>query len=88
MKKNNLPKTDSIQSLAAFWDTHDLTDFEGDLEDVAKPVFVRGTRIAEIKIPLKSREARAVERMAQAKGLSREELVRGWVLKQIARSSN
>jgi hypothetical protein len=88
MKKNNLPKTDSIQKLAEFWDSHDLTDFEDDLEDVAKPVFVRGVRVAEIKIPLKSGEAKAVERIAQAKGLSREELVRGWVLKQIARSSN
>ena len=28
MKKAKLPKTDSIQKLAEFWDTHDLTEFE------------------------------------------------------------
>jgi len=28
MKTRKLPRTDSIQKLAKFWDTHDLTDFE------------------------------------------------------------
>ena len=35
MKKTKIPKTDSIQELARFWDTHDLTDFEGELVEVA-----------------------------------------------------
>ena len=26
MKKSKLPKTDSIQKLAEFWDAHDLTE--------------------------------------------------------------
>jgi hypothetical protein len=55
MKKSKLPKTDSIQELAEFWDTHDLTDFEEELEEVAEPVFVRGTAI---KVPLESRQAK------------------------------
>ena len=41
MKKPKLPKTDSIQELARFWDAHDLTDFEDELEEVKEPVFVR-----------------------------------------------
>jgi hypothetical protein len=58
MKKSKLPKTDSIQELAEFWDAHDLTDFEEELEEVAEPVFVRG---AAIKVPriLRSRSGRA-----------------------------
>jgi predicted DNA binding CopG/RHH family protein len=82
MKKAKLPKTDSIQKLAEFWDTHDLTDFEEELQEVAEPVFVRGTAI---KLPLESREVEAVEKMAQAKGVSREELIRAWVLQNLAR---
>ena len=39
--KNQLPKTDSIDELAEFWDTHDLTDFEEELEEVPEPVFIR-----------------------------------------------
>ena len=41
MKKSKLPKTDSIEILARFWATHDLTDFDDKLEEVAEPVFVR-----------------------------------------------
>jgi predicted DNA binding CopG/RHH family protein len=85
MKKSKLPKADSIQELAEFWDTHDLTDFEDELEEVAEPVFVRGTAI---KVPLESREVKAVEQMAQAKGVSREELIRAWVLQKLARRNN
>jgi hypothetical protein len=39
MKTPHLPKTDSIQELAHFWDKHDLTDFEDELEEVTEPVF-------------------------------------------------
>ena len=85
MKKSKLPNTDSIQELAEFWDTHDLTDFEEELEEVAKPVFVRG---GAIKVPLESREVEAIEQIAQAKGVSREELIRAWVLQKLARRNN
>ena len=85
MKKSKLPKTDSIQELAQFWDTHDLTDFEDELEEVAEPVFVRGSAI---KVHLKSREVKAVQKIAQAKGLSPERLIRAWVLQQLSRRNN
>jgi CopG antitoxin of type II toxin-antitoxin system len=85
MKKSGLPKTDSIKKLAEFWDSHDLTDFEDELEEVAEPVFVRSTAI---KVPLETHEAATVERMAQAKGVSPEELVRTWVLQKVARRNN
>jgi hypothetical protein len=81
MKKSRLPRTDSIKKLAAFWDSHDLTDFEDELEVVTEPVFVRSTAI---KVPLETHEAQAVERLAQAKGVSREQLVRTWVLQKVA----
>jgi predicted DNA binding CopG/RHH family protein len=82
MKQSKLPETDSIQKLAEFWDSHDLTDYEDELEEVGEPVFVRG---AAIKVPLESREVEAVEQMAQAKGISREELIRVWVQQKLTR---
>lgn len=39
MNRSNIPQTDSIQELADFWDTHDLTDFEDELEEVYEVVF-------------------------------------------------
>ena len=85
MKKPKMPSTDSIQELAEFWDTHDSTDFEDEFEEVTEPVFVRG---AAIKVPLDVREVEGVEQMAQAKGVSREELIRAWVLQKLARRNN
>ncbi len=81
MKNSKLPKTDSIHELAEFWDTHDLTDFEDELEEVAEPVFLRDI---PIKVHLAADEAEAVQKMAQAKGVSREELIRAWVLQKLA----
>jgi hypothetical protein len=33
MNKSELPRTDSIDELARFWDIHSLTDFEDELEE-------------------------------------------------------
>lgn len=84
MNDQKLPQTDSIQELAQFWDTHDLTDFEGELEEVAETVFAPRTAI---HIDLESTEADAVRKIAEAKGIAEEELIRGWVREKIGASS-
>jgi hypothetical protein len=80
MKTESLPQTDSIQELAQFWDTHDVTDFEDELEEVIEPVFERRTVIA---LDLESEEAEAVKKLAQSKGVADAELIRGWVREKI-----
>jgi len=44
MKRPSLLQTDAIESLAQFWDRHDLTDFEDELEEVKDAVFARSSR--------------------------------------------
>ena len=46
MKKLSMPDTRSasVQELAEFWDTHDLTDFQDQLEQDKGPTFVRKRR--------------------------------------------
>ena len=80
MKTESLPQTDSIQELAQFWDTHDVTDFEDELEEITEPVFERRTVIA---LDLESEEAEAFKRLAQSKGVADAELIRGWVREKI-----
>lgn len=41
MKPQMIPNTDSIDELARFWDTHDVTEFEDQLEEVTETVFER-----------------------------------------------
>ena len=36
MNQTSILQTDSIQELADFWDTHDLTNFEDELEEVTE----------------------------------------------------
>ena len=75
-----LPQTDSIQELAEFWDTHDVTDFEDELEEVGERVFERD---ADVTVHLETDDARALRAIAQSRGVADSELVREWVLERI-----
>ena len=76
----HLPQTDSIQELAEFWDTHDVTDFEDELEEVGERVFERD---ADVTVHLETDDARALRAIAQSRGVADSELVREWVLERI-----
>ena len=54
-----IPQMNSIQELARFWDRHDLTDFEDELEEVPEPVFERPTMV---QVPC---EVKAVKKIAR-----------------------
>ncbi len=80
MMKEPLPQTDSIEVLALFWDTHDLTDFASVLEEVTEPLFERGIVLA---IRLSSQEAQAVKKIAKAKGMADTDLIHEWVREKL-----
>ncbi|MEP7342456.1 MAG: CopG family antitoxin [Acidobacteriota bacterium] len=80
MKATTLPETDSIQELAQFWDTHDLTDFEERLEIVTPSVFERE---ATIEVHLAAPEVETVEELAKSKGMQSADLIREWVLEKL-----
>jgi predicted DNA binding CopG/RHH family protein len=86
MKGQRLPDTDSIQELARFWDTHDLTDFEPDLEEVGEPVFVR-SKGASLSVELPRREIQRVKQMAKSKGVKEATMLREWILERLHESS-
>lgn len=75
MRNQKLPQTDSIKELANFWDSHDLTDFEDELEEVIEPVFERKKELT-MKVQMRPSEIKAVKKIADSKGLKSEELVR------------
>ncbi|MDE0086424.1 MAG: CopG family antitoxin, partial [Candidatus Poribacteria bacterium] len=67
MNHTKIPQTDSIQELAEFWDTHDLTDFEDELEEVSEPVFDNS-----VSVQLESKELEIIETLAKSRGISPE----------------
>ena len=86
MNSPKLPGTDSIEQLAAFWDSHDLTDFEHELEEAPETIFVRTPRKC-LTIELKPSEARELENVARAQGIAAEIVLRRWILDRLHRNS-
>jgi len=81
MSTKRLPKTDSIEELAEFWDKHDLTDFENELEEVQGSVF--NSDDAAITVHLQSHEAESLRQLAASRGMAETDLIRSWVLEKI-----
>lgn len=77
-----IPTTDSIQELAAFWQHHDLTDFEDELEEVSGPVFRRAHVVG---VPLTEDERQAIRDAAASRGIDESALIREWVKEKLRR---
>ncbi len=86
MRRQKLPNTDSIEELARFWDAHDLTDFEEELEEAAEPVFVRA-KGASLSIDLQATEAQHLKKIARSKGVKETTVLRQWILERLHESS-
>ncbi|MCB0065345.1 MAG: hypothetical protein KDE19_24640 [Caldilineaceae bacterium] len=84
-KEEHIPQTDSIEELAAFWQSHDVTDFEDELEEVTTPVFVReqvaGNASVQIELPVK--EFAALQRIAEEQHKDYQALAQSWVLEKL-----
>ena len=76
-----IPDTDSIRELAEFWDSHDVTDFEDQLEEVAEPAFARTDD--GVTVPLSGAERTAVRKIAAARGVEEADLIREWVQEKL-----
>jgi len=83
MKSKKIPQTDSIRELARFWDIHDLTDFEDQLEEVTEPVFRRET-VVRIRLP--QNEFETIKEIAKSRGVECTELIRQWVSEKVEAS--
>jgi predicted DNA binding CopG/RHH family protein len=80
MKKQQLLQTDSIEELARFWDTHDLTEFEDQLEEVTEPVFDWETAVT---IRLQPQEVKVIRKVAALRGVPETDLIYQWVREKL-----
>jgi CopG antitoxin of type II toxin-antitoxin system len=87
IRRKGLPNTDSVEELAAFWDSHDVTDFADDLEEVNEPVFGRARR-KSLSIDLQAAEAQHLRQIARSKGLKETAVVRQWILQRLQQFSS
>ena len=84
--RQRLPNTDSIEELAKFWDSHDLTDFEDHLEEAGEAVFVRA-KGTSLSIDLQPTQAQKLNRIARSKGVNDTTVVRQWIVYRLQKSS-
>lgn len=77
-----IPKTDSINELAAFWDTQDVTEFSDELVEVSEPLFARRP-MAGVTVPLTPEEMKALRDIASSQGVDQTALVRAWVQEKL-----
>jgi ATP-dependent DNA ligase len=77
-----IPRTDSVQELARFWDTHDVTEFEDELQEVPEPVFDREAQTI-IHVRLNHDQTDALHRIAQSKGMKDADLLKEWVSEKL-----
>ena len=79
---SKMPQTDSVTELAHFWDAHDLTEFNDEIEEVKTSVFERGSQNV-LRVTLPPNEAAALHRAAESRGLGDTELVREWLSEKL-----
>ena len=78
--KTSISRAKSYNKIAEFWDTHDITDFEDLLEEVAEPVFRRGKKI---HVHLEQDEFESVEKLARQRGLKKDDLIHEWIREKL-----
>lgn len=83
MKTNLIPETDSIEELARFWDEHELTDFDSDLEEVPEPVFGHRNNEAVVQVQLSWQEMERLQSLASQRGVAYTELIQEWVQEKL-----
>ncbi len=82
MTSPRIPTTDSIDELARFWDKHDLTEFEDELEEVPTQVFSR-RKETTVAVALTAKEVKVLRRLADAEGINESKLVQEWVRERL-----
>ena len=80
IRSKKIPKTDSIGELARFWDRHDITDFEDELEEMTVPIFQQETLV---RIRLPQNEFETIKEIAKSRGVEYPELIRQWVSEKV-----
>jgi len=77
----SIPAFTSYEEEAAFWDSHDFTDFK----DETRPVKVRATRGLSdpVQVRFDTETNRELEAQARTRGVKKSTLIRMWVLERL-----
>jgi hypothetical protein len=81
--KSPIPQTDSIDELAEFWQSPEVTDFSDELEEVEPSVFGCDAATGVVLVRLSSDERSSLRKFAASQGVEEAVLVRQWVREKL-----
>jgi len=92
MKKKNrtdykIPKFSSVKEEAKFWDTHSVTDFEDELDDVAIVVELLKPRNETLVVRVQKTIKDRMERVAAKRGVTVSTLARIWFSEKLRQTA-
>lgn len=82
-KKSRIPDFKNIEEEAKFWDTHDITDFEDELEDVDIVFDLEKPRDEVLVVRLQKSLKQRLDKIAKNKGLNISTLARMWLIEKL-----
>ena len=82
----SIPAFNSYEEEAAFWDTHDFTDFQQE----TTPVTVQSTRglSANVQVRFDPETDHELEALARERGMKKATLIRMWILERLNQDKN
>lgn len=86
MKKkgiSRIPKFKSLEEEANFWDTHSVTDFEDELEDVKIVVELAKPRDETLVLRVQKSIKENLARIARKRGINTSTLARIWLMEKL-----
>ena len=84
MKKSKIPEFKTIKEEAAFWDTHDVTDFIEEMDLVSGAYLPQaGERKTVMTIRIAPSLKERVEQVARSYDISTSSLVRMWIVDKL-----
>lgn len=81
---NRIPRFDTVNEEAAFWETHSLTEFADELEVVTDVKFVRAAPESQVMVHLGRDTLQALSREARNRGIHASALAEEWILERLA----
>lgn len=80
--KSKIPRFETYEEEAEFWDTHDTTEFEDEFEPV-EATFAQSLIRRGLTVPLDEQTIELLQRLAREKETEPTALVRIWILDRL-----
>lgn len=87
-KKSRIPNFTNYSEEAKFWDTHNVTDFEDETEDVNIVFELNKPRDETLIVRLQKDFKEKLEKTARSKGLNVSTLARMWLMEKLQTSKS